>query len=161
MGATETLWVGELPRCQMCAALNVENDALYDARTNNGRWAFVCERHFERNCSGLGVGKGQRLVTDEGQLKEVRVSKGVQRARDSVAQHQALQAHVEMVGLKAQVAEQLGELMAYVDLLADGGQVNQLEAVCKRLVLLNAALRAVADVLSAAPERVAMLIGMV
>lgn len=37
--------------------------AMYDARTNDGRWANVCEAHFVSHTSGqLGTGHGQRLI---------------------------------------------------------------------------------------------------
>lgn len=46
-----------LPQCDFCT-----KSGTYDARTFDGRWAFMCQAHFEEHGIGLGLGKGQRLV---------------------------------------------------------------------------------------------------
>lgn len=53
-----TAKVTKLHRCdiQPCDEL-----ASYDAKTKNGCWAYMCEKHFEEFGIGLGTGKGQRL----------------------------------------------------------------------------------------------------
>lgn len=54
---TETT-VATLPHCDFCGG----GEALYDGRTIHGRWAYMCERHFDSFGIGLGTGKGQRLL---------------------------------------------------------------------------------------------------
>ena len=49
--------VEELPQCDFCTG-----DAHYDARTNVGPWAFMCDEHFATYGVGLGTGKGQKLI---------------------------------------------------------------------------------------------------
>ena len=36
--------------------------AEYDAATTMGPWADMCESHFRQFGTGLGLGKGQRLI---------------------------------------------------------------------------------------------------
>jgi len=38
--------------------------AIYDAKTQMGPWAFLCEQHFEALGIGLGLGFGQKLKPD-------------------------------------------------------------------------------------------------
>lgn len=40
--------------------------AKYDGKTWMGPWANMCEECFETHGTGLGLGRGQRLVLDEG-----------------------------------------------------------------------------------------------
>ena len=41
-------------------------EAQYDGRTIfQGRWAYMCEKHFSLCGVGLGLGKGQRLIREE------------------------------------------------------------------------------------------------
>lgn len=41
-------------------------EASYDARTNDGRWANVCDECFETHTPGvLGTGRAQQLVVGE------------------------------------------------------------------------------------------------
>lgn len=50
--------VAELPLCDFCG-----EQAQYDAKTNFGPWANVCQQDFEHHTSGqLGLGIGQKLV---------------------------------------------------------------------------------------------------
>jgi hypothetical protein len=60
MGTEVKVW--ELPKCNFC-----NEKAQYDFATRIGPWAFACERHYLqwRAYSGLGTGKGQRLVLVE------------------------------------------------------------------------------------------------
>lgn len=46
--------------CDLCA--DGETVAQYDARTSNGQWGYLCEKHFKREGCTLGLGKGQKLV---------------------------------------------------------------------------------------------------
>jgi len=48
-----------LPRCDFGTHAHA---AVYDAKTEKGPWAYMCQTHFERFGIGLGLGKGQRLV---------------------------------------------------------------------------------------------------
>jgi hypothetical protein len=52
------------PMCDVCC----DHWASYDAKTVNGPWAFLCEQCFAKLGIGLGTGKGQRLVWDEGDV---------------------------------------------------------------------------------------------
>lgn len=49
--------VDQLPGCNFC-----NNPALYDAVTLFGPWANMCQLHFDIYGTGLGTGRGQRLV---------------------------------------------------------------------------------------------------
>ena len=61
--STET-FVSELPKCDLCVAAGVSSplDAEYDGRTIRGSWANMCEAHFQLFGTGLGTGRGQKLV---------------------------------------------------------------------------------------------------
>jgi hypothetical protein len=52
--------VDHLPACDFCG-----ETARYDGRTTHGSWAYMCENDFEVYSIGLGLGKGQRLITAE------------------------------------------------------------------------------------------------
>ncbi len=55
---TTTATVVELPTCDFCG-----KTAAYDAATQMGPWAYMCQSCFDVNGTGeLGLGKGQRLV---------------------------------------------------------------------------------------------------
>ena len=63
---TTTARVSKLPECDLCKDSDIfktPEEARYDGRTTSGLWAFMCERHFETDGTGLGLGKGQRLTT--------------------------------------------------------------------------------------------------
>jgi len=49
-----------IPVCDICH--NVP--AVYDGKTIAGPWAYMCEGCFKGYGLGLGVGRGQRLITD-------------------------------------------------------------------------------------------------
>jgi hypothetical protein len=40
--------------------------AVYDGKTKMGPWAFMCQDCFRRHGSGLGLGRGQKLVLSKG-----------------------------------------------------------------------------------------------
>ena len=44
-------------KCDACK----HSDALYDAKTKLGCWAYLCQDCFEVNGVGLGLGKGHRM----------------------------------------------------------------------------------------------------
>jgi len=48
--------VERLPACNFCGRV-----AIYDGRTKEGPWAYMCERCFPVHGKGLGLGKGQKL----------------------------------------------------------------------------------------------------
>jgi len=63
-----TTYIPEPKTCDVCRYEDGKPDipAAYDARTNTGQWANVCEAHFASHTPGvLGTGKAQRLVTGE------------------------------------------------------------------------------------------------
>lgn len=52
--------VATLPPCDVCQD---GTPAQYDAKTNGGPWAYLCDPHFVSLTNGrLGTGLGQRLV---------------------------------------------------------------------------------------------------
>ena len=44
--------------CNVCHATNL--DVVYDSRTKNGLWAWLCEDCFKICGTGLGIGHGQK-----------------------------------------------------------------------------------------------------
>jgi len=58
--------VEKLPMCDFCRLEDgVKEPAQYDGRTIYGRWSYMCAKHFDKHGTGLGLGKGQRLVLNE------------------------------------------------------------------------------------------------
>lgn len=64
MGATE-VYVQVIPNCTFCFNNGLGTPASYDGKTDSGPWAFMCETHFKIYGTGLGTGKGQRLIKIE------------------------------------------------------------------------------------------------
>ncbi len=57
--------VAVLPNCDLCSARGDKRPAEYDAKTQMGPWAYLCELHFAQVGPGqLGTGYGQRLVLE-------------------------------------------------------------------------------------------------
>ena len=55
-----------LPDCDICKlefAMATPNKARYDGKTIIGQWGYMCEEHFSNVGVGLGLGKGQRIIT--------------------------------------------------------------------------------------------------
>ena len=52
--------------CDFCGDVGTETvakvEAKYDAATEMGPWADMCEAHYRRYGIGLGLGLGQRLI---------------------------------------------------------------------------------------------------
>jgi len=46
----------EKRKCDFC-----DKEAKFDAKTQIGPWAYMCDHHFQMYGVGLGVGRGQRL----------------------------------------------------------------------------------------------------
>ena len=73
---TTTARVSKLPECDLCQMETVDRylihgdsyhppeEARYDGKTTSGPWGYMCERHFRTDGVGLGLGKGQRLITE-------------------------------------------------------------------------------------------------
>lgn len=49
------------PRCDFC-----DEDAHYEAKTNMGLWAYMCDSHYKEHGIGLGTGRGQIIIIDGG-----------------------------------------------------------------------------------------------
>lgn len=68
----------ELPDCDVCKHQNRAevNKARYDGSLMGvGSWAYMCQMHFTQFGSGLGIGRGQRLVLpDERREAEVQLA---------------------------------------------------------------------------------------
>ena len=63
-----TTTVTTLPACDICSPDTTptgRREAAYDGKTHNGPWAYMCHTHFGTHGVGLGLGRGQRLVTDD------------------------------------------------------------------------------------------------
>lgn len=62
-------YVAQLPLCDICKYVGNDSEkdsprtALYDVKTKNGPWAFVCEEHRTSHAvsAQLGLGWGQKL----------------------------------------------------------------------------------------------------
>jgi hypothetical protein len=65
----ETATVAKLPDCQVCShpsrGAKRPHKAVYDAKSVQGPWAYMCEDAFREIGLGLGTGLGQRLVLIE------------------------------------------------------------------------------------------------
>ncbi|MDP9821048.1 hypothetical protein [Nocardioides massiliensis] len=60
-----TARVESRPDCDLCQSYGQRTSAVYDARTRQGAWAYLCLRHFSTHTEGrLGTGYGQRLVVE-------------------------------------------------------------------------------------------------
>jgi len=58
-----TAAVAALPACDLCGDGTV---AVYDSRTLQGPWGYLCEAHWQSHGVGqLGTGHGQRLIVRE------------------------------------------------------------------------------------------------
>ena len=54
--------IDEPKYCDFCNDGDAKVKAAYDAQTEMGSWAFMCEEHYKRYGVGLGLGVGQRLI---------------------------------------------------------------------------------------------------
>jgi hypothetical protein len=78
----KTVEVLERPPCDICTGRAGTHDvtpareaepvreAIYDAKTRGGGWAYLCEADFRLYGVGLGVGSGQRLLVQAASGKE-------------------------------------------------------------------------------------------
>ena len=56
--------VFQKPDCDFCTT-GVGSQAQYDGATVQGPWANMCNMHFRQYGKGLGLGRGQKLMTPE------------------------------------------------------------------------------------------------
>lgn len=54
--------VDKLPDCDFCTEECIGTDSHYDGLTIYGSWANMCQGHFDHYGTGLGMGRGQRLI---------------------------------------------------------------------------------------------------
>jgi hypothetical protein len=58
-------WESDLPfRCEVCDA--ILGEYFIDGSVNGGKWALMCEKCHKQHGDGLGVGKGQKYLTEDG-----------------------------------------------------------------------------------------------
>lgn len=55
-------YVPHLPKCDMPQHKEKKVDAHFDAKTTYGVWAYLCRPCFNKYGTGLGLGKGQKLI---------------------------------------------------------------------------------------------------
>ena len=55
--------VDKIPNCDTCKA-DPPRLAYADGKTNMGPWGFMCKACFAMYGTGLGLGKGQELLTE-------------------------------------------------------------------------------------------------
>ncbi len=67
----KTAKVKRIPKCQLCMKSyqtlpnsNDAEDAVFDAKTKAGPWAYLCRKHFASDGIGLGMGLGQLLIKE-------------------------------------------------------------------------------------------------
>jgi hypothetical protein len=53
------------PLCDFCKQQGKTNPAFVDGRTKHGPWGYMCNDHFVKYGSGLGLGKGQQIIQEE------------------------------------------------------------------------------------------------
>lgn len=70
--AGDSVTVGTQRTCDICEYEEGTpgTPALYDGKTVVGPWANMCERHFDSHGTGLGTGRGQRLVLGSKQASQ-------------------------------------------------------------------------------------------
>ncbi len=54
--------VTEILDCDFCAMEHKIIPAVYDCKTIMSSWANLCQSHYDEYGSGLGLGKGQKLI---------------------------------------------------------------------------------------------------
>ena len=59
--------VAMIPDCDVCKYVHNKTgvQAIADAKTDGGRWGYVCAEHFVTESCTLGLGRGQLLRVDE------------------------------------------------------------------------------------------------
>jgi hypothetical protein len=85
-----TVYIPEPRTCDVCTYElgKPDEQAQYDARTLDGRWANVCEAHFRSHTPGrLGTGQAQRLIVGERppRVRKTEADRAAERAERDVA----------------------------------------------------------------------------
>jgi hypothetical protein len=57
-------YVSTIPKCDICYYSQERKitPSAYDGKTIHGPWANMCALHFSDVGTGLGIGRGQRLI---------------------------------------------------------------------------------------------------
>lgn len=80
---SEVAYVLKYPDCDICKyEQDRKTEAHYDGRTVSGQWANMCDPHFITRGTGLGTGKGQRLIVG---AKPADAEERRRKAREAVA----------------------------------------------------------------------------
>lgn len=58
---SESVRIAAIPDCDFCKP-DAITPAAVEGKTILGPWAYMCQRHFSAYGTGLGTGKGQRLI---------------------------------------------------------------------------------------------------
>jgi hypothetical protein len=58
MSAPTRIWLSPLHDCDVCS--QPFGKVMFDARVLRGPWGNVCQTCFDRDCEGLGIGRGQK-----------------------------------------------------------------------------------------------------
>src|SRR5262245_4721299 len=61
-GGRKVTYMLVVPRCDYHRSAGESVRAQYDAKTDTGRWMYLCEDCFARFGQGLGTGLGQRII---------------------------------------------------------------------------------------------------
>jgi hypothetical protein len=68
-----TVQVTSIPDCDYCETEGVYYRVLpayVDGATKKGPWAYMCKMHFVAYGTGLGLGRGQRLILKNQELNK-------------------------------------------------------------------------------------------
>ncbi len=52
----------KIPKCDICLSHGSEKEAVYEAKTSFGPWAFLCEKCFDEVGISLKMGLGRRVI---------------------------------------------------------------------------------------------------
>jgi len=61
---TTTAVIAKEEYCDYCQMSGTKTVALYDGKTTQGAWAYMCEDHFSDYGVGIGLGLGQILIVE-------------------------------------------------------------------------------------------------
>jgi hypothetical protein len=59
------LKVRKSPKCDICLSNGCEEDAVYEAQTIFGPWAFLCQKCFDEVGISLELGLGRKIKVPE------------------------------------------------------------------------------------------------
>jgi hypothetical protein len=57
----------KIPKCDICLSYGSEREAVYEAKTSFGPWAFLCEKCFDEVGISLKMALGRKVIL----IKEV------------------------------------------------------------------------------------------